>query len=480
MTNSVAGDPPAPGPASGDRYDLVVGGSQIYTGTGVISGQLAVRNGRVVAIHGPDESPAAVRTITAGDRPVIPGLVDTHCHFRDPGFTHKEDLTSGTRAAALGGVTTVFDMPNTEPPITTARRLLAHREYASERAVVDFGHNASAVDPSQIEALARAGATAFKLWMAYDLERTYPHSPATALTGTAALYAAFELVADTGLPLYVHPTDHDLYNLLTKRAQQRWGMDFRSYARAFRDGDSVAVNTAVATLLELQRATGARLHVLHISSTEAIRMIRAAKSAGRAVTAEANPFAMFITNSWDRIERGGPYVLGQWVPEPDSEAMWEAVTDGTIDVIGSDHAPHTRDEKEPGWTNLYAAPSGSPMIADYLRLLLTAVADGRLTLTRVVELCCTAPARLAGLAGHKGELTVGADADMVILDLDHEEVIRNATTPYRCGWTPADGILTRGRPATTILRGTVVAEAGEVLAPPGFGRFVQGGGGTAS
>lgn len=479
MSDSVDGGHPAPGLAAGERYDLVVSGSRIYTGTGVVSGHLAVRGGRVVAIHGPGESPAAVRSIAAGDRPVIPGLVDTHCHFRDPGFTHKEDIASGTRAAALGGVTTVFDMPNTEPPITTAERLLAHREYVGERAVVDFGHNASAVDPSQIGDLARAGATAYKLWMAYDLERAYPHSPATALTGTAALHSAFELVADTGLPLYVHPTDHDLYNLLTKRAQSRWGMDFRSYARAFRDGDSVAVNTAVATLLELQRSTGARLHVLHVSSTEAIRMIRAAKAAGRAVTAEANPFAMFITNSWDRIARGGPYVLGQWVPEPDSEAMWEAVADGTIDVIGSDHAPHTREEKEPGWSNLYAAPSGSPMIADYLRLLLTAVADGRLTLARVVELCCAAPARLTGLTGRKGALTVGADADMVILDLDHEEVIRNDTTPYRCGWTPADGILTRGRPVTTIRRGMVIAEAGEVLAAPGSGRFVHGGGTAA-
>ena len=408
-----------------------------------------------------------------GDRPVIPGLVDTHCHFRDPGFTPKGDLTSGTRAAALGGVTTVFDMPNTEPPLTTAERLVAHREYAETRAVVDFGHHASAVDPEQIAALAEAGAAAFKLWMSYDLERTYPHSPATALTDSAALYTAFELVAGTGLPLLVHPTDHELYNLLSRRAKQRWGTDFRSYARALRDGDSVAINTAVAALLEFQRSAGTRLHVLHVSSVEAIRMIRAAKAAGRTVTAEANPFAMFITNSWERIERGGPYVLGQWVPEHDSEAMWEAVVDGTIDVIGSDHAPHTRAEKEPGWTDLYAAPSGSPMIADYLRLLLTAVADGRLTLARVVELCCTAPARLVGLAGRKGVLTVGADADMVILDLDHEEVIRNETTAYRCGWTPADGILTRGRPVTTILRGTVVADAGQVLVEPGFGRFVR-------
>ncbi|MPZ25223.1 MAG: amidohydrolase family protein [Micromonosporaceae bacterium] len=232
------------------------------------------------------------------------------------------------------------------------------------------------------------------------------------------------------------------------------------------------MNTAVATLLELQRSAGTRLHVLHVSSREAIRMIRAAKAAGRPVTAEANPFAMFITNSWDRVEQGGPYVLGQWVPDQDSEAMWETVVDGTIDVVGSDHAPHTSQEKQAGWDDLYAAPSGSPMIADYLRLLLTAVNDGRLSLERVVELCCTAPARLAGLSGRKGVLTVGADADLVIVDMDHEEVLRNENSPYKCRWTPANGMLTRGRPAVTVRRGTVIAEEGRVLAAAGSGQFL--------
>ncbi|MPZ29024.1 MAG: amidohydrolase family protein [Micromonosporaceae bacterium] len=185
---------------SAGPYDLVVRGSRIYTGAGVVSGQLAVRGGRVVAVHGPDETPAAVTTIAAGDRPVIPGLVDTHCHFRDPGFTDKEDIASGTRAAALGGVTTVFDMPNTEPPITTAERLIAHREHFGAHTVVDYGHNASGVDPEEIATLARAGASAYKLWMSYDLERSYPHSPATAVTDRAALYTIFERVARTGLP----------------------------------------------------------------------------------------------------------------------------------------------------------------------------------------------------------------------------------------------------------------------------------------
>lgn len=458
---------------TGEPYDLVVRGSSIHTGAGVLAGQLAVRGGVIAAIHGADEQVSTRRTIDAGDRPVIPGLVDTHCHFRDPGYNHKEDIASGTRAAALGGVTTVFDMPNTEPPITTVERFVEHRAYFGARSVVDYGHNASAVEPSEIAGLAAEGAAAYKLWMSYDMERTYPHSPATAVTDRGKLYEIFELVAKTGLALYVHPTDHELYNLFSKRAQARWGMDFRSYARAFREGDSVAVNAAVATLLEFQRSAGTRLHVLHLSSREGIRLVREAKAAGRSVTGEANPFAMFVTNSWERIEQGGPYVLGQWVLDEDDGPMWAAVADGTIDTIGSDHAPHLKEEKEPGWQDLYAAPSGSPMIADYLRLMLTAVNDGRLTLDRVVELCCTGPARLNGLYGRKGVLTVGADADLVVLDMDHEEVIANENSPYKCGWTPANGLPSRGRPLMTVLRGTVIAEDGKVLEQPGFGKFVR-------
>jgi dihydroorotase (multifunctional complex type) len=455
------------------RADLVVRSTRVHTGVRELPAQLVIADGVVTAVREPGEPVDAAEILDLGDRLVIPGLVDTHCHFRDPGFTHKEDLASGTKAAASGGVTTVFDMPNTEPPIVDPERLREHLDDLGRKSVVDFGHNASAVHPDLVGELAAAGASAFKLWMSYDVERTYPHSPATAVTDRAVLYRAFEAVAETGLPLYVHPTDHELYNLMSSRAKQLWGVDPAAYARSFRLGDSVAFNAAVATLLEFQRSVGTRLHVLHLSSVDGIRMVRTAKEAGRAVTAEANPFAMFVTNDWERIEKRGPFVLGQWVPPADNEAMWAAIVDGTVDVIGSDHAPHTIDEKLPGWKDMFAAPSGSPMIADYLRLLLTAVHDGRLTLDRVLELCCVNPARLVGLSGRKGTLEPGADADFVVLDLDHVAPIDGSTSLYKCGWSPADGIVTRGRVERTFLRGTEIYRDGSILVEDGFGRPVH-------
>lgn len=454
------------------KFDLVVRSSVIITPEGRVAGQIAVRDEKIVAVLPLEDTVDAARVIDAGDKPVIPGLIDTHCHFRDPGYTHKEDYYHGTVAAAAGGVTTVFDMPNVDPPTTTVDRLKAHLENAQTKAVVDFGHNASGVVPENIKGLAEAGATAFKVWMMKDIGRDYPHPPGTSLTNDATLYRVFEEVAETGLPLYIHPHNHDLYELFVERSQKEWGMDFRSYARALRGGDGVVLNTAIATILEMQRSVGTKLHVLHLSTRDGVRMVHQAKSEGRPVTAEANPFALFVTNDWDKIEKRGPFALGFWVPEADNPSMWEAVVDGTIDVIGSDHGPHTREEKEVGWEDMYTAPGGSPMIEQYLRLLLTEVNNGRLTLERVVELCCHAPARLTGYDGRKGAIMPGADADLVVLDMDHEEVLHAEHSHYMCGWMSAEDLPTKGRPQMTVLRGRVIMEDGNVTAEQGSGRLL--------
>lgn len=455
------------------EYDLVVKSSTIVTPAGRVSGQIAIRDEKIVALMTPEEQVDARKTIDAGDNPVIPGLIDTHCHFRDPGYTHKEDYYHGTIAAAAGGVTTVFDMPNVDPPTTTADRLKAHLENAQSKAVVDFGHNASGVIPENIKELADAGATAFKVWMMKDIGRDYPHPPGTSLTNHGVLYRVFEEVAETGLPLYIHPHDQDLYEIFVKRAQDEWGMDFRSYARALRGGNGVVLNTAIATILEFQRSVGTKLHVLHLSTRNGVKMVAEAKAEGRDVTAEANPFALFVTNDWANIEKKGPYALGFWVPEEDNPSMWDAVVNGTIDVIGSDHGPHTREEKEVGWTDMYTAPGGSPMIEQYLRLLLTEVHKGRLTLERVVELCSHAPARLTGYYGRKGAILPGADADLVVLDMDHEEVLRAEHSHYMCGWMPSEDFNTKGRPQMTILRGRVIMENGNVTADAGSGKLLR-------
>lgn len=457
------------------QFDLVVRSTQILANTGWFDGAIAVRDGRIEALmsHAEADAVQAARTIDAGQHLVIPGLVDTHAHFRDPGYTHKEDVESGTRAAVAGGVTTVFDMPNVDPPTTTAERLRAHLDNQATKTVIDIGHNASGVVPENIAELAENGATAFKVWQMQDIGRDYPHPPGTSVTNDQVLYRVFEEVAKTGLPLYVHPHNQDLYDLFVNRAQEQWGMDFRSYARALRGGDGVVLNSAIGQLLEFQRSTGCRLHILHVSTREGIRMIRQAKAEGRPVTAEANPFAMFLTNSWDLIEQKGPYCLGFWVPEEDNPAMWEAIIDGTIDVIGSDHGPHTKEEKEVGWEDMYTAPGGQPMIQHYLQLMLTKVHEGVLTVERIVEMASSKPAKLTGYFPQKGSISVGADADLVVIDMDHEEVLSAENALYRCGWASTEGLKTRGAPVTTVQRGRVLFENGQVTAETGSGRILR-------
>ncbi|NJD27385.1 MAG: amidohydrolase family protein [Chloroflexi bacterium] len=457
--------------------ELIVRSRRILTPEGWRDGAIVVRDGRIAEIAAPENEPPADRRVDAVDQVVVPGLIDSHVHLRDPGFTDKEDYTSGTRAAAAGGVTTVLDMPNVQPPTTTAERLTAHFANAATKSIVDFGHNAAATIPEEIHGLAAAGATAFKVFMMADVGRDYPHMPGVAVADHATLLQICEQVAATGRPLFVHCHDQSIYELFVQRAWQTWGRDYRSYARAWREGEGLVVDSGVSTMLLLQRETGVRLHILHLSTIGGVRMIAQAKAEGRQVTAEVNPHALFVANSWNNLEKLGPYVLGMWIPDHHAAAIREATLNGIADVIGTDHSPHTLAEKEQGWTDMYATPGGSPIIQHYLSLFLTEVNRGAFTLERVVELCSTAPAKLLDLYPRKGAITPGADADLVVIDMDREMVIRAAESYYKCGWTNLEGRAVKGVPVMTVLRGRVIFEDGEVTAEPGYGQLVRPKGG---
>ncbi len=458
--------------------DIVVRSRRILADTGWVDGCVVIRGGTVSAIETRsvlDEHAsygAQTRLVDAGDRLVLPGLVDTHAHMREPGFTDKEDWAHGSAAALAGGVTTVVDMPNVNPPPNTAARLIEHRRIAQAGAATDFAHNAAGTIPAEIAGLAAAGAAAFKVFMVRDARRTYPHMPGIAVDDHAELLAICEAVAATGRVLMVHPHDSAVAELFSRRAIDAWGRGPVSYAKSLRMGDGLVMDLGIAAMLRLQQATGVRLHLLHVSTPAGIAMVRAAKAEGRAVTAEANPFHFLVVNDLAFIERHGPFALGQWLPDAHSDALWEAVLDGTIDVIGSDHTPHTRAEKERGWEDMFATPGGSPTIQHYLSLLLTAAAENRISIERIADLCASAPARLMGWQGRKGALTVGADADLVIIDPDAEATIRNADVLSKCGWTVLDGRSIRGLPVMTIRRGEIAMEDGTVTAAPGSGRHV--------
>lgn len=454
---------------------LVVRSRRIYTSAGWFDGSVVVKGERIVGLVSSDEEPQGGERIDVNDQPVIPGLVDTHVHFRDPGFTDKEDFETGSRAAAAGGVTTVLDMPNVRPVTNTVEALEAHIANAARKSLVDFGHNASGTIPENIAELAAAGATNFKIFMITDVGRSYPHMPGAAVGDHATLLRACEEIARTGLTLFVHPFDQEIYHLQVQQAQERWGMDFRSYARAQNQNDGVVATSGVATLIQLQRATGVKLHILHMSNIESFEMVRRAKALGRTITTEVNPHTLFVSHPWENVERLGPYALGRWVPDRHADATLREVRDGGIcDVLATDHAPHTKDEKESGWADMYACPGGTPSIQEYLSLLLTEVNKGTFSLERVIKLCSTNPAKISGLYPRKGVIAPGADADLVVLDLQRHGVVTAKEKYYsKCGWTPNEGREVTAMPVMTILRGRVIMKEGDVFAEPGLGKFQQ-------
>jgi dihydroorotase-like cyclic amidohydrolase len=264
-----------------------------------------------------------------------------------------------------------------------------------------------------------------------------------------------------------------LYDLFVHRAWERWGRDYRSYARAWRDGDGIVLDSGISTMIRMQYVTGVRLHLLHMTTVEGFKMVRAAKADGRAVTAELNPFTVFVTNTWEAIEKLGPYCVGMWIPEKHAKATWEATLDGTVDVIATDHSPHTKEEKEVGWTDMFAAPGGSPMVQHYLQLFLSEVNAGRMELEHFINLAATNPAKLINVYPRKGVIKVGSDADLVVLDMDKVETITAANSYYKCGWTTLEGRETKGKAVMTILRGNVIMEDGVVTAEAGNGKFIQ-------
>jgi dihydroorotase len=453
-------------------FDLVIRGGTVVTATSQTLADVAVTDGRIAAIVPPGTELEAGATIDATGHHLLPGMIDVHSHHREPGFTHKEDIISATSACAAGGVTTSFAMPNVQPPPNTAERLASMLELYAEKSIVDYNINAAGTVLDEIPELATMGIAAFKVFMVIDTGRDYPHMPGIGVHDHGDLLRIFQAVAETGVPLMVHPHDQALMTAIEERYWERGERDFRAYAKAYAAHDGIIWDTAAALLIRLQKATGTQLHMLHTQTQGVIEQLRRAKDAGQAISAEINPWAVFLGNDWANIERLGSYALSYYVPESNTEPLWEALRDGTIDLVSTDHAPHNREEKEPGWTDGWKAHTGTPSTQFYLSLLLDASAEGRISLERIADATATTPARTFGL-GDKGRLEVGADADIAIVDLDAEFEITDDLVLSKGGWTPYAGRRVRGAVTTTISRGEVVYADGTVIGRPGRGRMAR-------
>jgi dihydroorotase len=429
-----------------ETYDLILRGGTAVTPNGIVSADLAVRAGRIAAI-GRIEGAAAAEFDARGLH-ILPGVIDTQVHFREPGLEHKEDLATGTTAAVLGGVTAVFEMPNTKPNTLSADDLADKLARARGRACCDIAFFMGA-SPDNADRLAELellpGCAGVKMFMGSS-------------TGTL-LVADDETVARVlrggRRRMAVHSEDED--RLRERFALVKDGADPAMHP-VWRDAETAAL--ATRRLMGLARAARRRVHVLHTTTAEEMAILAGNKDLA---TVEVTPQHLTLVAP-DCYQRLGTFAQMN-PPIRDAhhrDALWRAVEQGVVDCIGSDHAPHTREEKSKPYPQ---SPSGMPGVQTLLSLMLDHMSAGRLTLERLVDLTSAGPARIYGIAG-KGRIAVGYDADLTVVDLKARRTIRNDWIASRCGWTPFDGMTVTGWPVATILRGTFAMRDGQLVGDP--------------
>jgi dihydroorotase len=444
--------------------DLVINNGKVVSPDAVIEASVAVKDGRILAVGAVEAMPAAKETLDAGGLHVLPGAIDVHVHFRDPGYPHKEDWESGTAAAAFGGVTTVFDMPNTIPPTGTPEILAAKHAIAASKAHVDFGLYGLLGDDTiaNVPALVEGGVIGFKLYMG----NTFGKIPSP---DTGATLECFEVAAATGKRVSLHAENNDIMERRQKRLMAAGKMD--QWAHLAARPNVVAVE-AVSRAAILAEWTGARIHVLHISTADELRPLREAKARGVDITGETCPhYLMLSTDDYKRFP--GVIAVNPPVREAKNQApIWAALIDGTIDLIATDHAPHAPEEKTRN--DIWTVDCGFPGVETQMPLMLTEVNAGRMSISDYVRMSAYNPARIWGLYPRKGSLTPGADADIAVVDLARDHTIEDARLQSRSKISPWNGRKAKGLPIHTIVRGRFVMKNRSLVSDTkGWGRSVH-------
>lgn len=428
-----------------ESYELLLKGGTVVNHDGIGVRDVAIRGGRIVALGRLDAGRAA-EVIDAAGLHILPGVIDSQVHFREPGLEHKEDLETGSRAAVMGGVTAVFEMPNTKPLTTTAELLADKVRRARHRMFCDFAFYVGGTrdNVAEIPRLERLEASAgIKVFMG--------SSTGDLLVDDAASLDA--IIARTSRRAAFHAEDEAR---LVARMGERVAGDPSSHP-VWRDEEAaLKATTMLASLAEKHRR---RVHVLHISSAAEMAFLVEHK---RWVSVEVTPHHLTLAAP-ECYEKLGTYV--QMNPPVRDErhraAIWAGLASGVVDVLGSDHAPHTREEKDHAYPGSHSGMTG---VQTLVPVMLDHVNAGRLSLERFVDLTSHGPQRLFGIAD-KGRIAVGYDADLTIVDMKRRETITNAWIESRCGWTPYDGKVVTGWPVGTFVRGRRAMWQGEILAP---------------
>lgn len=439
---------------------ILIKNGTMVTPRGLFTSDVKIVDGVVAEIGKDLDSRGVDRVIDASGLLVFPGVIDEHVHMREPGLEYKDDFTHGTRAAAKGGVTTVIEHPNTLPPVETSEAVEKKGKYLSRKAWVDFALLGVIHDSNihEIRDMVKAGAVGFKVFMGPTTGNIPPPKDTT-------LLQALTIASNLGVTVAFHAEDNELIEYYTAKAKSKGASpELHEEARP-----PLAEVYSISKIAVLARATGASVHIVHVSSADAVEAVIAAREKGVKITAETCPHYLYL-NRADYAKHGSlikvnPPIRGAH----HQQVLWEELRKGNIQTVGSDHAPHAPEEKN---KNIWEAASGMPGVQTLFPLMLHAALERKIPLELIPKMLSETPARLFGLWPRKGRIEIGFDGDIVIVNPEDYTVVTQEWLEYKHKLSPYLGWRLRGKIVYTIVRGQVVYENG-ILSEKPVGEWVK-------
>lgn len=455
--------------------DLAVVNGLVFIEGGFRKADVGIQDGKFALVGAPGSLPEAKRTIDAAGKYVLPGGIDTHVHYRDPGHAERETFQVGTRAAAAGGCTTFFEHPISIPPQYNAEILHNRLDLCKKGSCVDYCFYGAAGGefPEEIVPLSKEGVVAYKTFLHQAPEGRDAEFKGLTSANNAELMRALEEVKKTGLPLAAHAEDNELVTGNIKRLRA----EGRTYPLAHCESRPPIVEVeAIAKMLRFGKETGCPVELVHVSTCGAMELAKKAKQEGQTVYVETCPHYLLLDESY--VEKYGAYAKCNPAlrKKEEIDKLWDYVNDGTVDFIGSDHSPYLVSEKEKSPDDIFVAPSGFPGIDLRLPLMLTEAKKSRVSIERVVELLCVNPAKCFNIFPQKGTISAGADGDLVIVDMnkEYEFDAKNSYSQARDIMKVFQGWKLGCSVDYTVVRGRVVVENGVVdESAAGWGEFVR-------